>query len=242
MRSTIVLAVAVGFGAPLGTVIAAEMVVIESTSQRYAAGDRLDAGASLALAAGESLTVVTEDARSIKIEGPHSGPASGPPADTSAVRRALAQLLKEEQPAVGGVGGVRGEAQEEQPADTRPDPWLLHAQRSGDQCVIRGSSVGVWRENPGEAAVVEIGVSLAESTARIRWEAGQQRATLPAETTLIDVTVYLLRPTDSLRSVPIRLHLLDPALANGGLATAAWLAARGCIDQARVLLRVAPPG
>ena len=59
---------------------------------------------------------------------------------------------------------------------------------------------------------------------------------------LIDDTIYLLRPTDSLRSVPIRLHLLEPALSGGGQATAAWLAAKGCIDQARLLLRAAPPG
>ena len=152
------------------------------------------------------------------------------------------RLIVEERPAVGGVGGV-GEGQEEQAADTRPDPWFVHAQRSGDQCVLRGSSVGVWRENPAsDAAVVEVGASLADSSARIRWDAGQQRSTLPAEMALIDDTIYLLRPTDSLRSVPIRLHLLEPALSGGGQATAAWLAAKGCIDQARLLLRAAPPG
>lgn len=243
MRSTIILGIMLGLGAPLGTATAVEIAVIESTSPRYAAGQMLDATVSITLVTGESVTVVTEDARLIKIEGPHDGPASGPPPDPSAVRRALAQLIVEERPAVGGVGGVRGEGQEEQAADTRPDPWFVHAQRSGDQCVLRGSSVGVWRENPAsDAAVVEVGVSLADSSARIRWDAGQQRSTLPAEMALIDDTIYLLRPTDSLRSVPIRLHLLEPALSGGGQATAAWLAAKGCIDQARLLLRAAPPG
>lgn len=243
MRSTIILGIVLGVGAPLGAATAAELAVVESTSPRYAAGQILDAALSVTLVAGESLTVVTEDARLIKIEGPHDGPASGPPPDPSALRRALAQLIVEEQPAVGGVGGVRGEAQEEKAADTRPDPWLVHAQRSGDQCVLRGSSVGVWREGPsGDAAVVEVGVSLADSSARIRWDAGQQRSTLPADLALIDDTIYLLRPTGSLRSVPIRLHLLDPSLSGGGQATAAWLAAKGCIDQARVLLRGTPTG
>jgi len=243
MRSTIVLGIMLGLGATLSTATAAELAVVESTSPRYAAGQLLDATVSITLVAGESVTVVTEDARVIEIEGPHDGPASGPPPDPSALRRALAQLIVEPPPAVGGVGGVRGEGQEDKAADTRPDPWLVHAQRSGDQCVLRGSSVGVWRENPaGDAAVVEVGVSLAASNARIRWDAGQQRATLPADLALIDDTIYLLRPTDSLRSVPIRLHLLEPALAGGGQATAAWLAAKGCIDQARVLLRGAPAG
>ena len=242
MRSTIILGIMLGVGATLGTATAAEIAVVESTSPRYDAGETLDDSVPITLAAGESVTVVTEDARMIKIEGPHDGPASGPPPDPSAVRRALAQLIVEERPAVGGVGGVRGEGQEEQRADTRPDPWLVHAQRSGDQCVLRGSSVGVWRENPaGEPAVVEVGVSLADSGARIRWDAGQQRTTLPVDLALTDDTIYLLRPTDSLRSVPIRLHLLEPSLAGGGQAAAAWLAAKGCIDQARVLLRDAQP-
>ena len=243
MRSTIVLAVAIVGGASFGVAKAAEIVVIESTSQRYTAGQILDATAPLVIAAGESVTVATENARMIKIDGPHNGPAAGPPADPSGVRRALAQLIVEERPAVGGVGGVRGDAEAEQAPDTRPDPWFVHAARSGDQCVLRDATVSVWREDAGGALVVEVGVSLSERTAQIRWDAGQQRATWPAAMAPADAAVYLLRSADSLRSVPIRLHVLDPALSGGGLATAAWLAAKGCADQARVLLRASPaPG
>lgn len=229
-------------GAWLRVAEAAEIVVIESTSQRYVAGQLIDAAAQLVIAAGESVTVATENALLIKIDGPHNGPAAGPPPDQSGVRRALAQLIVEERPAVGGVGGVRGDSEEEQAPDTRPDPWLVHAARSGDQCVVRDAAVGVWREEAGSALVVEVGISLSERTAQIRWDAGQQRATWPAATTLTDDTVYLLRSVDSLRSVPIRLHVLDPALAAGGagLAPVAWLVAKGCIDQARVLMRTSP--
>jgi hypothetical protein len=227
-------------GAWLGVAEAAEIVVIESTSQRYSAGQLLDAAAPLTIAAGESVTVATENARLIKIDGPHNGPAAGPAPDASGVRRALAQLIVEERPAVGGVGGVRGDSEEDQAPDTRPDPWLVHAERSGDQCVPRDTAVGVWREEAGEAAVAEVGISLSERTAQIRWDAGQQRAAWPAAATLTDDTVYLLRTADALRSVPIRLHVLDPALADGALASAAWLAAKGCVDQARLLLRTSP--
>ena len=241
MKHTIVLAVVVA-SAWFRTAGAAEIVVIESTSQRYVAGQLIDAAAPLVLAAGESVTVATENARLIKIDGPHNGPAAGPPPDQSGVRRALAQLIVEERPAVGGVGGVRGDSEAEQAPDTRPDPWLVHAERSGDQCVVRDASVGVWREDAAQAAVLQVGVSLSERTAPIRWDSGSQRAAWPAEMAPADDTVYLLRSADSLRSVPIRLHVLDPALVGGGreLASAAWFAAKGCIDQARVLLRSAP--
>jgi len=240
MKSTIVLGAALLVGMQCGVADAAEIVVIESSAARYVAGQMLDATAPLALAAGESLTVVTEDARMIKIEGPHNGPATGPAPDPSAVRRALAQLIVEEPPAVGGVGGVRGDEGEEQGADTRPDPWLLHAGRSGDQCVLGGEGVGVWRENAADAVAAELGVILAESSVEIRWDAGQQRAVWPTQVALRDDAVYLLRANTSLLSVPIQLHVLAPALAGRGLAAAAWLAAKGCTDQARLLLRQSP--
>ena len=242
MKYSQVVAVAVVGSAWLCVAEAAEIVVIESTSQRYVAGQLLDAAAPLVVAAGESVTVATENARLIKIDGPHNGPAAGPAPDASGVRRALAQLIVEERPAVGGVGGVRGDSEQDQTPDTRPDPWFVHAERSGDQCVVRDASVGVWRENAGQAAVVEVGVSLSERTAPIRWDSASQRAAWPAEMAPTDDTVYLLRSAESLRSVPIRLHVLDPALAGsaGGLASAAWFAAKGCIDQARVLLRASP--
>lgn len=237
MKSTIVLGVALLVGAPFVGADAAEIVVLESTSARYVAGQMLDAAAPIALAAGETVTIATEDARLIRIEGPHNGPAAGPMPDPSAVRRALTQLIVEERPTVGGVGGVRGGEAEAQGADTRPDPWLLHAQRGGDQCVLGGQSVGVWRENAGEALVAEVGASLAESSGQIRWDAGQQRAAWPAQAALVDEAVYLLRPTTSLLSVSIRLHVLAPTLAEPGLAAAAWLAAKRCTDQAQVLMR-----
>jgi hypothetical protein len=240
MKSTIVLGAILFVGAPFGVAEAAEIVVIESSAARYPAGQILDAAAPIALAAGESLTVVTEDARLIKIDGPHNGPATGPAPDPSAVRRALAQLIVEEPPAVGGVGGVRAGEGEEQAADTRPDPWLLHAGRSGDQCVLCGESVGVWRDSADDAVTAELGFLLAESSVEIRWDAGQQRAAWPAQVELRDGAVYLLRAKASLLSVPIQLHVLAPALAGRGLPAAAWLAAKGCTAQARLMLRESP--
>jgi hypothetical protein len=240
MRSIVVLAITIALGMACRAARAAEIAVIESTSSRYMAGQLLDAATTLTLAVGESLTVATENARLIKIDGPHNGPATGAAPDPSAVRRALAQLVVAERPAVGGVGGVRGDSDEERGPDTRPDAWLLHAERSGDQCVVRGASIGVWRETAAQPLVAEVGASLAEGGAQIRWGAGQQRSTWPAQIALTDATVYLLRTTDSLRSVPIRLHLIEPALSGGGLPAAAWLAAKGCVDQARLLLRESP--
>ena len=65
-------------GRGLGAAAAAEIVVIESTSARYMAGPTARCGASRRCSRPVSpLTVATEDARLIKIDGPHYGPAAG---------------------------------------------------------------------------------------------------------------------------------------------------------------------
>ena len=220
-----------------GLADAAEIVVLESNSARYAAGQTLDAALPITLPAGEFVAIVTEDARLIRIEGPHNGPAAGQTPDEGAVRRALAQLIVDQRPEVGGVGGVRGSGEDAQGPDTRPEPWLVHTQRSGDQCVLRGQHVQLWRESAADAAVAELTASLEDATGQAHWDAGAQRASWPTELPIRDQTVYLLRLQGSLRSLPIRLHLLAPGLAGNGLAAAAWLAARGCTEQARLLLR-----
>jgi hypothetical protein len=219
-----------------GTAQAAEIVVLESNAVRYAAGQTLDAAMPITLTEGEFVAVVTEDARLIRIEGPHNGPASGQAPDEGAVRRALAQLIVAERPEVGGVGGVRG-GDDPQAADTRPEAWLIHAQRSGDQCVLGGQDVRLWRETSTGATVADLNASLEDATAEVRWSAGEQRAAWPNAVPIADETIYLLRPQGAVRSLPIRLHVLAPGLAGNGLAAAAWLAARGCTDQARLLLR-----
>ena len=185
-----------------GLADAAEIVVLESNSARYAAGQTLDAALPITLPAGEFVAIVTEDARLIRIEGPHNGPAAGQTPDEGAVRRALAQLIVDQRPEVGGVGGVRGDGDEAQAPDTRPEPWLVHAQRSGDQCVLRGQGVQLWRESSTDAAVAELTASLEEATGEVRWNTGEQRASWPTEVPIRDETIYLLRLQGSLRLAP----------------------------------------
>ena len=103
--------------------------------------------------------------------------------------------------------------------------------------LLRGQGVQLWRESATDAAVAELTASLEDASGEAHWDAGEQRASWPTEVPISDETIYLLRLQDSLRSLPIRLHLLAPGLAGNGLAAAAWLAARGCTEQARLLLR-----
>jgi hypothetical protein len=220
-----------------GSVYAAEHVVLESNAVRYAAGSFVDAAATIVLDRGESVLLATEDARFLRIEGPHSGPAEGAAPDEGALRRALALLVAKERTQVGGVGGVRGGGDDAATEDGRPDPWLVNVERNGDQCVLRGAEVTAWRERAGSAERWEISVAGAEPKAQLSFDANGQRTRWPAALVPQDGEIYLVRPAGAQRSVAIRLHVLEPRVADNALAAAAWLAAKGCTAQARLLLR-----
>lgn len=226
---------------------AAEQVVLESNNARYPAGRTLDSGAAIALTADDVVVFATEDGRLVRIAGPYSGPAGGTneggePGNESSLRRILAQLFGRQPEEANALAGVRGPAgTDADGADTRTDPWLLHAERTGDQCIVRERPVRFWRElaaGGASAEVVDVG---GERAAVLRWPAQAAVAEWPAAAP-VDGAVYLVRPEGEFRSVAIRLHVLPAALEPEGLVTVAWLASQGCIDQARLLLREVEPG
>lgn len=232
-----------------GSVHGAEQVVLESNTRAYPAGRTLDATAEIALAADEFVVFATEDGRLLRIAGPYEGLARGAAADRRAdddrtLRRILAQLFGLESEEAGALAGVRGPAFDDAAdagADTRTDPWVLHAERTGDQCIIGERPARFWRETAVEPSSAEVLEVAGGRSAVLDWPAqasiAEWRSAAPA-----DGEVYLVRPEGELRSVAIRVHALPAALEPRGLVAVAWLATRGCIDQARLLLRQVDAG
>jgi hypothetical protein len=217
---------------------AADVVVLESSASAYPVGKTLSATTVVKLVAGEALVIVTEDARIVRVEGPHDGPAVGAAPDESAIRKALNRLVNANEPRVGGVGAVRGDETPEEVVDTRPEPWLIHSELDGEQCVLRDRPVEVWREAGGGSGAAEVTSAESDAAAMIRWADGVGRAAWPADAVpVLDDHIYLVRPRGATRSVAIRIRALEPAVADNRLAAAAWLAAKGCLQQARLTLR-----
>jgi hypothetical protein len=219
--------------------LAVELVVIESNAPAYAAGSTLDAAKPLVLAAGHFVVLAAEDGRVVRFAGPRNAPVSStaPEAETPAaddVVSAVARLFGRRGPELGGVAGVRGGA-DEASADTRPDAWLVHSERTGDQCFIPRRGVELWREAATGAGSGEVEDVVARTTARLAW-ADERRAPWPATLVPESGRVYLVRPDDELRSVAIRMVALPQGLEGDDAASVAWLAAKGCLAQARVLL------
>jgi len=231
--STAVLAAAVS--APAA---AADLVVIESGAPTYPAGRTLSATTPIKLAAGEFIVIVTEDARLVRVVGPHDGPAVGSAPDESAVRKALDRLVSADEPRVGGVGAVRGGDERDAAVDTRPGPWFVHSEIGGEQCALRDRPIELWREMTAAGATAQITSAESDAVAAVRWGEGAARAAWPTDVLpATDDRIYLVRFDGATRSVAIKVRLLEPAVASNGLAAAAWLAAKGCTAQARLALR-----
>jgi hypothetical protein len=237
MKSSFLVVAALCASVVVGSASAAEHVVLESNAVRYAAGSFVDAALPIVLERGEFVLLATEDARFLRVEGPHNGPAEGRAPDEGALRRALTLLVATERTQVGSVGGVRGGGADAPTEDGRPEPWLVHLERNGDQCVLRGTEPTLWRERARDAERWEIAAASAERPATLRFAAGEQRAAWPTALVPEEGEIYLVRPTAAQRSVAIRLHVLEPRVADNALAAASWLAAKGCTAQARLLLR-----
>jgi hypothetical protein len=237
MKSSYLVVVALCASVVVCSASAAEHVVLESNAVRYTAGAFIDTALPIMLERGEFVLLATEDARFLRVQGPHNGPAEGATPDEGALRRALALLVAMERTQVGNVGGVRGGGEDSTTEDGRPEPWLVHGERNGDQCVLRGAAPTLWRERAGDAEPWEIAAAGAERPAAFRFAAGEQRAPWPAVLVPEEAEIYLVRPAAAQRSVAIRLHVLEPRLADNALAAASWLAAKGCTAQARLLLR-----
>ena len=164
---------------------------------------------------------------------PARGPAIGTSPDESAVRKAIDRLVSADQPRVGGVGAVRGGEESAIDADTRPGPWLLHAEIDGEQCALRDRPIELWREKTAVGTTAKITSAENDAVVAVRWAEGAARAAWPTDVLpAIDDRIYLIRFDGVTRSVAIRIRLLEPAVASNGLAAAAWLAARGCTAQA----------
>jgi hypothetical protein len=220
--------------------LATEHVVLESNAPRYAAGDILADDAAIVLESGQTVVLAAENGDLIRVEGPFSGRPQGSTPAGIDLRQAVRQLVGGSETELAGLGGVRGRADSADAAhveDMRPSPWLIHAELTGSQCYVEDRPTEIWRNETGDGAEFEIREVATSRTATIRWPAGSHETRWPADLPPRSGEVYLVRRTDQLRSgTSIKVYSLEPGAADNGYAAAAWLAARGCTDQARLAL------
>ena len=222
------------------TTLAVELVVIESTSPDYSVGEILEADVNIVLDENAEIVLIAEDGLVISLAGPHAGPPGrdetrGVPGTLDA----LGQLVGYAETEAGDIGGVRGDATGEDFLaqdidDHRTSPWLLHSAITGPQCVRAGvAAPEYWREQNDAEERLEVKRVTSGETVSIVWQAGDNSVAWPDTLPLLANEMYLLRRGDQLRSTNLLLREVPAAVGDGGVALVAFLAAKGCLSQAR---------
>jgi hypothetical protein len=222
---------------PIVSAVAAQFVVIDSTSPNLPAGAIVEGTRLVSIAEGERVTLVPEDGNTRTIRGPFNGALEDKQearAKNSGMIQTLAKFVALDQGrTIGAV--VRGET-----TAALDEPFLLPIDVGGRFCVRHGS-VTLWRPNASEAQtliVKEFGGQA--DLMRTPWPAGDDQIAWPAGVALKDGKTYVLGLRGGARARQIHVVLL-----NGGAPTTAHeiarLADHECFRQARSLLQTLLP-
>lgn len=221
--------------------LAAELVVIESTSPDYSAGEILDAEINIVLDQDAEIMLIAEDGTIVLLSGPYVGPPTGDETENvSGALDALGRLVGHAEADAGDIGGVRGDAIGEnflaqEVDDHRTSPWLLHTAITGPQCVRADvEELGYWREQSDFDERLEVKRVTSGETRSIVWKSGDNTVPWPDTLPLLADEMYLLRLGDQLRSTNLLVREVPAAVRDNGVATVAFLAAKGCLSQARM--------
>jgi hypothetical protein len=211
-----------------------EMVVVDSSHDDLARGAVIDGGAPLSLAAGQSVTLIGTDGAVVTLTGPFEQPPVSvvnrtQPGDPEMIV-ALGALLTEHENSTATLGVIRsgGHADEIGPL---PDPWFVSVEGSGTRC-IRPDVVTFWRQDPGQAASLEIAAPRTGRSAEVDWPAGLDRLEIAGDS-FRDGQTYVLSMAG--REVALTMHVMPETVASPA-EQAGWMALTGCEAQALALL------
>jgi hypothetical protein len=228
------IACALAFGLILlaAPVRANELVVVEAKGVDLAPGAKVDGTKVLQLAAGQRVTLIAADGRTVKLRGPYEeapAPAAG---QVASMGDALKNLMNQRGSGTAQLGVVRaaGDAVE------LPEPWIVDVGRSGARCLRADTPPVLW--GPRFAAVTDLAIEPADRSWRARgqWPAETDRLSLNARIPFADGGSYVFDVGGNPANVTIWRM---PASFADPVVQAAWMIEKGCEDQARALVREA---
>lgn len=220
-----------------------QLVVLESNVAALKPGQVLDASKPLQIAAGNRLTLVGEDGKVVKLEGPFSGQPStvhGSDGDPAMVQ-ALSRLFASSQPSSTSWGTFRGA---EAAATFRnvgglsidASPlWSVNVRRSETGCVVANEAPALWRPDTGEELTVVLLHLSTGNEAEITFAADQQSAAWPAAVPILDGGEYAVREARNTWERKLQLRVI-PSQQETPVQRAAWMSDAGCMRQARAQL------
>lgn len=221
-----------GLGAPAW----ADSMVVRVTgpsAKTYPPGARLADGGSLALKAGDVVTLLdAKGTRTLRGPGNFSVAAVAGVQANGVVLTALLDTRRVRRARTGAVRGTMGEAPAAPPR--RPNLWMVDIAESGTLCVADPAGLRLWRADPAKAASVRISGNGIDATAK--FAAGEAVAAWPVAAPVRDGAAYRL--SSGARAVDVRFALVGAAPA-GLDGVASSLMAHQCKAQLDLLVDTA---
>lgn len=217
-----------------GAATAAPMVVIAARGGGVSVGQRIDSAARLSLKAGEQVTLIGADGRSVVQRGPYAGVAGPQVAAAGGGRQALAALISAQTARSSAVGVVRSGGEGAVP----PSPGLIDISRGGARCLAAGAPMRWWRPEATAAEPFTILPVDRSWRADFRWAAGQREMAAPPLGRIEGATRLVVRGRDGDERM-ILIHRA-PATLDTDLLLAGWMIEKGCGPQAQALAAAGP--
>lgn len=213
---------------------AGELVVIASGEPSLRVGSVIDGGDPIAVAAGASVVLVSEDGRTISLTGPFTGaPDPSPPTADGGLVDSLSRLIADEAGSPETLAVFRS-GLGKTPIG-RPDVWGIRIAEAGRYCVRPDRPPMLWWPAARTGAVVKLSEAGEQATGvRIRWPASKKYAPWPDALAISDSATYVVRFRASDPGTEIETVLM-PALETDA-HRAAWMAEHGCPRQALAVL------
>ncbi len=230
--STFALAAAMALlAATFSAARASELVVIASTDSDIGVGTVLDGSRTIQLAEGNSVTLVSSDGRTLRLQGPYSGmpdpaPDTGGAGGTNLLD-ALSDIVKPAETDVSTAGIMRSSLYAPR------EPWVIDSGQSGAHCVLPGRPALLWR--PIAVGAASAALKADGSQAGVTWQDGSYTAPWPAELPLADGTTYQLDFAVSGKTQRLSIHQV-PGDLDSDVSRAVWMHEMGCTAQAKALL------
>lgn len=226
-----------------GSAAMAQAVVVRSTgpsAAQYPMGRKLPANGTLALKAGDHVTVIDKSGTRV-INGPGSFPVNAAVSRDQASALAMAQMATTPGGARVRTGAVRSAPTDAATPNSGPDSiWYLDVTKGGTFCAADPKQIVLWRPDAAETGMGRL-TGPDGAMADVTWSAGNPLKLWPAEGLMpMDGQNYTFRSPVG-RTVMIRIRMLA-SLPSDTLGVATVLADNGCTAQLDALANSTPGG
>ena len=217
----------IAIGVWAASAYAAQLVVIASNSSSLKPGSMLDGSKELALAEGESITLVSQQGKTMRLEGPYQGqPDAGTNGPQDSLLDSLSKIVTESEK-VASLAVFRS-------TKKKRSPWSVRVTKKGTYCVTDRRTTTLWRPKPLDSTSMAITRTTDNVTVAVEWEQGQQSVPWPDDLQQQDQARYQFSFQDQ---SPIEIFLrLVPAELASDAHRIIWMSDAGCTKQAHTLL------